>query len=59
MQYAAWAELIIIQMVMPNVSFFGHLCGILAGVPHQSSIDHPPTPLPAMDARDQADPRAS
>eukprot|EP00892_Ulva_mutabilis_P001059 jgi/Ulvmu1/10954/UM007_0133.1 len=33
-KYAAWAELLIIQMVMPNVSFTGHLCGILAGLVH-------------------------
>lgn len=30
-RYAAWAELIIIQMFVPNVSFLGHLGGILAG----------------------------
>lgn len=41
MQYAAWAELVIIQLVMPNVSFVGHLCGILAGAaPARRSRPH-------------------
>ncbi|XP_062144240.1 rhomboid-like protein 14, mitochondrial [Alnus glutinosa] len=31
-RYAAWAELIIIQTFVPNVSFLGHLGGILAGL---------------------------
>uniref|UniRef100_A0A7N0ZVL1 RanBP2-type domain-containing protein n=1 Tax=Kalanchoe fedtschenkoi TaxID=63787 RepID=A0A7N0ZVL1_KALFE len=31
-KYAAWAELILIQMLVPNVSFLGHLGGILAGL---------------------------
>ncbi|XP_027332869.1 rhomboid-like protein 14, mitochondrial [Abrus precatorius] len=31
-RYAAWAELILIQMFMPGVSFIGHLGGILAGL---------------------------
>ncbi|PON67925.1 Peptidase [Parasponia andersonii] len=31
-RYAAWAELILIQMFVPGVSFLGHLGGILAGV---------------------------
>lgn len=31
-RYAAWAELIIIQMFVPGVSFLGHLGGILAGL---------------------------
>lgn len=31
-RYAAWAELILIQMFVPGVSFFGHLGGILAGL---------------------------
>ncbi|KAG4135953.1 hypothetical protein ERO13_D08G248600v2 [Gossypium hirsutum] len=31
-RYAAWAELILIQMFVPRVSFLGHLSGILAGV---------------------------
>ncbi|XP_042517956.1 rhomboid-like protein 14, mitochondrial [Macadamia integrifolia] len=30
-RYAAWAELILIQMFVPGVSFLGHLGGILAG----------------------------
>ncbi|MQM19368.1 hypothetical protein Taro_052373 [Colocasia esculenta] len=31
-RYAAWAELLLIQMFVPGVSFLGHLGGILAGV---------------------------
>lgn len=31
-RYAAWAELILIQLFVPNVSFLGHLSGILAGL---------------------------
>lgn len=31
-RYAAWAELILIQMFVPGVSFLGHLGGILAGL---------------------------
>lgn len=30
--YAAWAELILIQIFVPGVSFLGHLGGILAGI---------------------------
>ncbi|CAD7697311.1 unnamed protein product [Ostreobium quekettii] len=31
-RHLAWAELLIIQFVAPNVSFVGHLSGILAGL---------------------------
>lgn len=31
-QFAAWAELVVAQLLIPNASFFGHLCGILAGL---------------------------
>ncbi|XP_076951140.1 rhomboid-like protein 14, mitochondrial [Bidens hawaiensis] len=31
-KHAAWAELIIIQLLVPGVSFLGHLGGILAGI---------------------------
>ena len=31
-RFAAWAELILIQMFVPGVSFLGHLGGILAGL---------------------------
>ncbi|XP_027916410.1 rhomboid-like protein 14, mitochondrial isoform X1 [Vigna unguiculata] len=31
-RYAAWAELILVQLLVPGVSFIGHLGGILAGL---------------------------
>lgn len=31
LRYAAWVELVSIQLVHPDASFLGHLCGILAG----------------------------
>ncbi|KAL3646059.1 Rhomboid-like protein 14, mitochondrial [Castilleja foliolosa] len=31
-RYAAWAELILVQMFVPGVSFLGHLGGVLAGL---------------------------
>jgi rhomboid domain-containing protein 1 len=31
-RYAAWVELLVVQMFVPETSFLGHLCGILAGV---------------------------
>ncbi|KAF6163458.1 hypothetical protein GIB67_029307 [Kingdonia uniflora] len=31
-RHAAWVELILIQMIVPGVSFLGHLGGILAGI---------------------------
>ncbi|KDP28027.1 hypothetical protein JCGZ_19107 [Jatropha curcas] len=31
-RHAAWAELILVQMFVPGVSFLGHLGGILAGI---------------------------
>lgn len=31
-KYAAWVELILIHMLVPNSSFMGHLAGILSGV---------------------------
>lgn len=31
-RFAAWAELIVVQMFVPGVSFLGHLGGILAGL---------------------------
>ncbi|GJP49596.1 hypothetical protein CLOM_g8783 [Closterium sp. NIES-68] len=31
-KYAAWAELLLIQLLVPEASFLGHLCGILAGL---------------------------
>jgi membrane associated rhomboid family serine protease len=31
-KYAAWLELIVISVISPNVSFIGHLSGIIAGI---------------------------
>ncbi|GBG85503.1 hypothetical protein CBR_g40142 [Chara braunii] len=31
-RYASWVELLVIQMLVPNASFLGHLAGILAGI---------------------------
>ncbi|KAF9594137.1 hypothetical protein IFM89_028391 [Coptis chinensis] len=31
-RYAVWAELVLIQLMVPGVSFIGHLGGILAGI---------------------------
>jgi rhomboid domain-containing protein 1 len=31
-KWAAWVELVVISLLTPNVSFMGHLAGILAGV---------------------------
>lgn len=33
-RYVAWVELVIAQLVSPEASFVGHLCGILAGLIH-------------------------
>nr|DAD32876.1 TPA_asm: hypothetical protein HUJ06_011727 [Nelumbo nucifera] len=46
-RHAAWAELILIQMFVPGVSFLGHLGGILAGILYLrlKSIYSGPDPL--------------
>jgi rhomboid domain-containing protein 1 len=31
-RYAAWFELVLVSLIHPNVSFVGHLSGILAGI---------------------------
>lgn len=36
-RYAAWVELLFIQMFVPGTSFLGHLCGILAGLIYVNS----------------------
>jgi hypothetical protein len=36
-RYAAWIELILIHLLVPNASFMGHLAGILAGVIYTST----------------------
>jgi rhomboid domain-containing protein 1 len=33
-KYACWAELLVMQLLVPEASFWGHLCGILAGLLH-------------------------
>uniref|UniRef100_A0A1B6ELJ7 Peptidase S54 rhomboid domain-containing protein n=1 Tax=Cuerna arida TaxID=1464854 RepID=A0A1B6ELJ7_9HEMI len=37
-KYAAWAELLIIHLLVPNASFMGHLAGILAGCLYTSTF---------------------
>ncbi len=31
-QYLYWFELVLIHLLVPGSSFFGHLCGIVAGI---------------------------
>lgn len=33
-KYVAWAELFLVQLMLPEASFWGHLAGILAGLVH-------------------------
>ena len=33
-KYVAWAELFLVQLLLPDASFLGHLAGILAGLAH-------------------------
>ena len=33
-KYYPWAMLVVMQVLMPNVSFVGHLCGLLIGFLH-------------------------
>jgi len=40
-KYVAWAELVVIQLLVPRASFFGHLCGILAGLSYVSGVLQP------------------
>ncbi|KAM0042122.1 putative rhomboid protease [Helianthus debilis subsp. tardiflorus] len=49
-KHAAWAELILIQLLVPNVSFLGHLGGILAGLVYLrlKGSYAGPSPLTAM-----------
>jgi hypothetical protein len=39
MQYLCWAELLLASAFNPSASFFGHLCGILAGFLHVLYIE--------------------
>nr|CAD7432320.1 unnamed protein product [Timema monikensis] len=36
-RYAAWAELVLIHILVPRASFMGHLAGILAGLIYTST----------------------
>lgn len=36
-RYAAWIELVLIHLLVPNASFMGHLSGILAGLLYTST----------------------
>jgi hypothetical protein len=38
LQYACWAELLLVQLMVPDASFFGHLCGILAGAEERNRM---------------------
>ena len=41
-KYVAWAELVLISLLTPNVSFLGHLAGILAGIIYMKYLrNHP------------------
>lgn len=37
-KYVCWAELLYLQLLVPNASFMGHLCGILAGLDRKSVV---------------------
>lgn len=37
-KYAAWAELLLIHLLVPNASFIGHLAGILSGLIYTSTF---------------------
>lgn len=39
LKYAAWLEVIVVSILNPNVSFMGHLAGILAGVIYVHGIE--------------------
>lgn len=43
-RFAAWLELVLISVLVPNASFLGHLCGILAGILYVEV----PSVLPAL-----------
>jgi rhomboid domain-containing protein 1 len=36
-RYAAWIELVLIHLLVPNASFMGHFAGILAGLIYTST----------------------
>lgn len=39
-KYVSWVELVVIQMLVPNASFVGHLSGICAGLLHVYGSSH-------------------
>lgn len=53
LQYGAWAELVLIQLVTPNASFVGHLAGILAGLLYVAVRGAPPA-LPDIEPHNGA-----
>ena len=55
LQYGAWAELVLIQLVTPNASFVGHLAGILAGLLYVAARGAPPA-LPDIEPHGAAQP---
>lgn len=72
-RYAVWAELILIQILVPNVSFLGHLAGALVGLAYVmgplklvmnfiystvSAILHPSVPTSRQERTPQFEPRA-
>lgn len=72
-RYAVWAELILIQLLVPNVSFLGHLAGALVGLAYVTGplklvmdfiysvilvILHPPVPSFANQRPPRFEPRA-
>lgn len=37
-KHLAWAELVLASLANPQASFFGHLCGIVAGIIHVQAV---------------------
>lgn len=62
-KYVYWAELLLIQILVPNASFLGHLCGIVAGLLYiygfLEPLFLPLTLLPDLDFRSQREPPSS
>lgn len=39
-KWASWVEILLIQMIIPNASFLGHVSGILAGMLYVQPFSH-------------------